>query len=98
MFLLGFAYQRGLIPLEGSSIEKAIEINGMSVESNKQSFLWGRRTAHDGKRVRELTASVVEGFNLHESREDLDELLLHRADVLTAYQNKLYAKRFLQLV
>ena len=98
MFMLGFAFQRGLIPLERSSIEQAIEINGMSVESNKQSFLWGRRTAHDGKRVRELTASIVEGFLLEEPHEGLDELIQHRADVLTAYQNKAYAKRYLQLV
>ncbi|HHZ86653.1 MAG TPA: indolepyruvate ferredoxin oxidoreductase family protein, partial [Candidatus Lambdaproteobacteria bacterium] len=98
MFMLGFAFQRGLIPLERSSIEQAIEINGMSVESNKQSFLWGRRTAHDGKRVRELTASIVEGFLLEEPPEGLDELIQHRADVLTAYQNKAYAKRYLQLV
>ena len=98
MFMLGFAFQRGLIPLERSSIEQAIEINGMSVESNKQSFLWGRRTAHDGKRVRELTASIVEGFHLEDPPEGLDELIQHRADVLTAYQNKAYAKRYLQLV
>ncbi len=98
MFMLGFAFQRGLIPLERSSIEQAIEINGMSVESNKQSFLWGRRTAHDGKRVWEMTASIAEGFLLEEPPEGLDELIQHRADVLTAYQNKDYAKHYLQLV
>jgi len=98
MFMLGFAFQRGLIPLERSSIEQAIEINGMSVESNKQSFLWGRRTAHDGKRVWEMTASIAEGFLLEEPPEGLDELIQHRADVLTAYQNKAYAKHYLQLV
>ena len=98
MFMLGFAFQRGLIPLERSSIEQAIEINGMSVESNKQSFLWGRRTAHDEKLVRELTVSIVEGFLLEEPPEGLDELIQHRADVLTAYQNKAYANRYLQLV
>ena len=98
MFMLGFAFQRGLIPLERSSIEQAIEINGMSVESNKQSFLWGRRTAHDGKRVWEMTASIAEDFLLEEPPEGLDELIQHRADVLTAYQNKAYAKHYLQLV
>ena len=98
MFMLGFAFQRGLIPLERSSIEQAIEINGMSVESNKQSFLWGRRTAHDGKRVWEMTASIAEDFLLEPPPEGLDELIQHRADVLTAYQNKAYAKHYLQLV
>ncbi|MBC8257472.1 MAG: indolepyruvate ferredoxin oxidoreductase family protein [SAR324 cluster bacterium] len=98
MFMLGFAFQRGLIPLERSSIEQAIDLNGMSVASNKQAFLWGRRTAHDGKRVRELTASIVEGFRLQDPPEGLDELIQHRADVLSSYQNKAYAKRYLQLV
>ncbi len=67
--MLGFAYQRGLIPLEQSSIEKAIEINGLSVEVNKLSFLWGRRTAHDGKRVSELTSSIVAGFGLKDPQK-----------------------------
>ena len=48
--------------------------------------------------MRELTASIVEGFLLEEPPEGLDELIQHRADVLTAYQNKAYAKRYLQLV
>ena len=98
IFMLGFAYQRGLIPLEQSSIEKAIEINGLSVEVNKLAFLWGRRTAHDGKRVSELTSSIVAGFGLKDPPEGLDELIQHRADVLRDYQNKSYVQRYLHLV
>lgn len=98
IFMLGFAYQRGLIPLEQSSIEKAMEINGMAVEGNKLAFLWGRRTAQDGKRVNELTASIVAGFGLKDPPEGLDELIQHRADVLKDYQNKAYVQRYLHLV
>ena len=98
IFMLGFAYQRGLIPLEQSSIEKAMEINGLSVEGNKLAFLWGRRTAHDGKRVSELTAAIVAGFGLKDPPEGLDELIQHRADVLKDYQNKAYVQRYLHLV
>ena len=98
IFMLGFAYQRGLIPLEQSSIEKAMEINGLSVEGNKLAFLWGRRTAHDGKRVSELTSSIVAGFGLKDPPEGLDELIQHRADVLRDYQNKSYVQRYLHLV
>ncbi len=98
MFLLGFAFQRGLLPLEGSSIEQAIEINGLSVDNNKLAFLWGRRTAHDEKSVRALIGPIVEGFLFHDSSEGLDELIQSRADSLNAYQNKIYAKRYLQLV
>ncbi len=98
IFMLGFTYQRGLIPLEQSSIEKAMEINGLSVEGNKLAFLWGRRTAHDGKRVSELTSSIVAGFGLKDPPEGLDELIQHRADVLRDYQNKSYVQRYLHLV
>jgi indolepyruvate ferredoxin oxidoreductase len=98
IFMLGFAYQRGLIPLEQSSIEKAMEINGVSVEGNKLAFLWGRRTAHDGKRVSVITASIVAGFGLKDPPEGLDELIQHRADVLRNYQNKAYVERYLHLV
>ena len=98
IFMLGFAYQRGLIPLEQRSIEKAMEINGLAVEDNKLAFLWGRRTAHDGKRVSELTSSIVAGFGLKDPPESLDELIQHRADVLRDYQNKSYVQRYLHLV
>ena len=56
IFLIGYAYQRGLIPLEHSSIEQAIQINGVSVDSNIKAFLWGR-SAHNDRRVREIIAS-----------------------------------------
>jgi indolepyruvate ferredoxin oxidoreductase len=98
IFMLGFAYQRGLIPLQQSSIEKAMEINGMSIEGNKLAFLWGRRTAHDSKRVNELTSSIVAGFGLKDPPEGLEELIQHRADVLKDYQNKAYVQRYLHLV
>ncbi|MGE5150603.1 MAG: indolepyruvate ferredoxin oxidoreductase family protein, partial [Rhodospirillaceae bacterium] len=51
LFMVGFAYQRGLLPLSETSILKAIEINGAAVESNTQSFKWGRLAAVDGRRV-----------------------------------------------
>src|SRR5438270_9394681 len=47
LFMVGFAYQRGLLPLTEQAIVRAIELNGASVESNKQSFRWGRLAAHD---------------------------------------------------
>src|SRR6202008_126134 len=51
LFMVGYAYQRGLIPVGEASILKAIELNGAGVESNKQSFYWGRLAAVDPKRV-----------------------------------------------
>ena len=45
MFMLGFAYQRGRVPLAGAAIEKAIALNGEAVKMNLAAFAWGRRAA-----------------------------------------------------
>ena len=47
LFMVGYAYQRGLLPLGEAAILRAIELNGAAVESNKQSFRWGRLAAVD---------------------------------------------------
>ena len=52
LFMLGYAFQKGLIPLREASILQAIELNGVAVEANKQAFLWGRRAAVDLSRSR----------------------------------------------
>ncbi len=46
-FMLGFAYQKGLLPVSAASLERAIDLNGVAAEANKRAFLWGRRAAHD---------------------------------------------------
>ena len=50
-FMLGFAFQRGAIPLSLAAIEKAIELNGAAIEMNRMAFAWGRLAAHDLSRV-----------------------------------------------
>ncbi len=47
VFLLGYAWQRGFLPIRAQALEQAIELNGAAVNQNKAAFLWGRRTAHD---------------------------------------------------
>ena len=47
LFLLGVAYQAGLLPLQAASLERSIELNGVSVEVNRQAFRWGRRWVLD---------------------------------------------------
>ena len=47
LFMLGFAYQRGLVPVSAEAIERAIELNGVAVEFNRRAFRWGRRAAVD---------------------------------------------------
>ena len=47
MFMLGYALQKGWVPVSGAAVEKAIELNGVAVEFNLKSFVWGRRAAVD---------------------------------------------------
>ncbi|MBM3265492.1 MAG: indolepyruvate ferredoxin oxidoreductase family protein [candidate division Zixibacteria bacterium] len=56
MFHLGVAYQAGRIPLRADNIERAIQLNGQSVETNLQAFRWGRMAVQDRARLDALIA------------------------------------------
>ncbi len=98
MFMLGYAYQQGWLPVERESIERAIELNGVAVDFNKQSFLWGRHAAVDLERVkRAATPAEVIPIEEHVSRS-LDELVERRVRYLTGYQDAAYGARYKALV
>jgi indolepyruvate ferredoxin oxidoreductase len=98
MFMLGYAYQKGWVPLSGASIERAIELNGVAVEFNRKSFEWGRRAAVDLERVRRIASPAdVIALDQRFSRT-LDELVERRARFLTDYQNESYSRRYRALV
>src|SRR6059036_682254 len=98
MFMLGYAYQKGWLPVSGASLERAIELNGVAVEFNKKSFLWGRHAALDPERVQRIaTPAAVIPIEQHLSR-NLDELIERRVKLLTEYQNAAYAERYRSLV
>ena len=94
LFLLGFAWQRGLVPVSRQALERAIEINGVAVEFNKQAFLWGRRAANDPDQVTSLVEKALE----KPRPLSLDELIADRAQRLTAYQNGAYAQEYTDFV
>ena len=95
LFMLGYAYQKGLVPVSAEAIDKAIELNGVSIKLNQQAFLWGRRAAHDLAAVEQLTTPK----NPEAPRcETLEEIVADRVKRLTAYQDAAYAQRYLQLV
>jgi indolepyruvate ferredoxin oxidoreductase len=98
MFMLGYAWQKGWVPVAASSLERAIELNGVAVEFNKQSFLWGRRAAVDRARVERIArpAEVIP-IDQHFSR-NLDELVERREKFLAGYQNESYARKYRALV
>jgi len=97
LFLLGFAFQRGLVPLSLESIHKAIELNGVAVESNKRTFAWGRLAAHDIKAV-ESAAKPQMPEEPAPAAQTLEELVARRVEFLTGYQDAAYAERYRALV
>src|SRR5207247_3647315 len=98
LFMVGFAYQRGLLPVGEAAIVRAIELNGAAVDANKRSFYWGRLAAIDSAIV--AAAAIPEAAKPDSQRlsESLDELIDRRAKFLTDYQDAAYAKRYLDFV
>ncbi|MFC5303091.1 indolepyruvate ferredoxin oxidoreductase family protein [Azospira restricta] len=96
-FLLGMAWQKGLVPVSLAAIEKAFELNGTAVAQNHRAFLWGRRAAHDLAAVRRFAepAAVVP---LTPAARGLDEIVARRAEILADYQDAAYAARYRALV
>jgi indolepyruvate ferredoxin oxidoreductase len=88
--MLGFAWQHGLLPVSLSALLRAIELNGVAVERNKQAFAWGRIAAADPNFLPKMDDAP--------KAETLDQLIDRRADFLTAYQNDAYATRYRALV
>ncbi|MCO5162404.1 MAG: indolepyruvate ferredoxin oxidoreductase family protein [Mesorhizobium sp.] len=97
MFMLGFAYQHGGLPVSAEAVEKAIELNGEAVKMNVAAFRWGRRAAHDPEAVRRLVQSV-QGADKPALAQTLDEVIARRVEFLTAYQNAAYAKRYAERI
>jgi indolepyruvate ferredoxin oxidoreductase len=96
--MLGFAWQKGWIPLGLESLMRAIELNGVAVEQNKTAFEWGRRAAHDGAAVqRALNPGQVIAFTPRQT-QSLDTMVAKRVEFLTAYQNAAYAERYAAFV
>jgi indolepyruvate ferredoxin oxidoreductase len=96
LFMLGFSYQKGLIPISEEAIARAIELNGVAVQANKKAFRWGRHAAVDMDRVRLI--AQPSGASIPMRASSLDQQIEDRVRELTAYQNAAYAKTYLDLV
>ena len=94
MFMLGFAFQHGGLPLSAEAVEKAIELNGQSVAMNVSAFRWGRRAAHQPDFVRALVVQPGTAAQNTAVAETLDDVIARRVAFLTAYQNAAYGKRY----
>jgi indolepyruvate ferredoxin oxidoreductase len=91
LFMVGYAWQRGLIPLSLEALHRAIELNGVAVEVNKRTLAWGRLAAHDPA---EVEAQARPLMREESTALTLDQLVAHRAALLTDYQDKAYAERY----
>jgi indolepyruvate ferredoxin oxidoreductase len=96
--MLGFAWQKGWIPLQLESLLRAIELNAVAVAQNKVAFEWGRRAAHDYVKVQKaLNPGQVIAFSPR-IKQTLKELVQRRAAFLTEYQNAAYAQNYTTFV
>lgn len=102
LFMLGYAYQKGLVPTSAAAIEKAIEMNGAAVAMNTDAFRWGRRAAHDLPAVLAAAFPPDAGtdalFAHRRLSEGLDEVIARRVTFLTGYQDARYAESYRTLV
>ncbi len=109
-FLIGVAYQLGVLPISAESIEQAIELNGAAVEANQLAFRWGRQWTLDPEKVRAasvlaedqmakpsaaLEAAIV-AAGLGEG--ELGRVVRLRAADLVHYQHDGYARQYLATV
>jgi indolepyruvate ferredoxin oxidoreductase len=93
LFTLGYAWQKGLVPVSRAAIEQAVALNGVSVKMNLAAFAWGRRAAVDEQAVR-----AVIGARIERRPETLDEIVTRRAEFLTRYQDAAYAESYRSFV
>jgi len=96
LFMLGYAWQKGLVPLSLDALNKAIELNGVAVETSQRTFAWGRLAAHNLGAV-QVAAKPTMRVEKTVART-LPEIVAKRVELLTAYQDKAYADRYAAFV
>jgi indolepyruvate ferredoxin oxidoreductase len=94
MFMLGAAWQKGLVPIRREALERAIELNGVAIDLNKQAFEWGRRAAHDPASVETLVGYDEPA----DEPPSLDAIVNRRVAHLKDYRDVAYAERYAMLV
>ncbi len=98
IFLVGYAYQLGGVPISAEAILRAIELNGEAVAMNKAAFEWGRRAALDPEAVAKLVTPITAPTEARRLSGSLEETIERRVAFLTDYQNAAYAKRYRGIV
>ena len=94
MFMLGYAYQSGRVPLSAAAIEKAIELNREAVKMNLAAFAWGRRAVAEPETIARLMSELKAPTPSRKLSETLDEVVARRVEFLAGYQSARYARRY----
>ena len=97
-FVMGYGWQKGLIPLGFAAIMRAMELNAVAVEKNKQAFEWGRRAAVDLRAIQKIAHPAEAKTDTQHLSETIEEMVARRTVFLTDYQDAAYAKRYVDLV
>ncbi|MDO5626076.1 MAG: indolepyruvate ferredoxin oxidoreductase family protein [Pseudomonadota bacterium] len=92
---MGFAWQRGLVPLSLAAMQRAIELNAVAVPANLAAFALGRLAAADPGACAALLGNPAA---CREADDTLDALIARSMSQLTAYQNAAYAERYAAFV
>jgi indolepyruvate ferredoxin oxidoreductase len=96
LFLLGYSYQKGSIPISLPALLRAIELNGVAVEANTKAFHWGRRAALDLTRVSSI--ALPQHVISFAKPETLETLIARRKEFLSAYQDERYSDTYAEFV
>ena len=94
LFLLGFAWQQGLVPVSAAALQQAVELNGVAVAFNQRAFALGRRCAHEPRRLLQLLATL----DSETAPPSLESVMADREQRLTVYHNAAYAQSYTQEV
>jgi indolepyruvate ferredoxin oxidoreductase len=96
LFMLGYAWQKGLVPLSLDALNRAIELNGVAVETSKRTFAWGRLAAHN---LAAVQAAAKPTMRVEKPvARTLTEIVAKRVELLTGYQDSAYAERYRRFV
>ncbi len=98
--MLGYAWQKGWIPLQKTSLMRAIELNAVAVDNNKTAFEWGCRAANNWPEVEQLLQTSKSPVSVidFKKRDTLADIISKRVEFLTAYQNAAYAAKYFDFV
>ncbi|MDX7991292.1 indolepyruvate ferredoxin oxidoreductase family protein [Xenorhabdus littoralis] len=93
IILIGYAWQLSTIPITLSAINSAIQELGKSADSARRAFHIGRIAAAQPAILQKHLA-----VNQQEDIKSLDDLIMHRYQLLVDYQNERYAMRYLSRI